>query len=260
MVISEFVKALILAVVQGITEWIPVSSSGHLVVFQHLLGYEGSAVFDVALHFGTLMAVFVYFAKDIMNILRDVFSGKWGTDNGKTGLLIIVASIPAAVIGFAFNEILKNSFQSLLITGMGFAVTGLFLFIASLDFHIKKDILNWKDSLLVGIAQAISILPGVSRSGSTIATGTMLGLDVRSAARFSFLMSIPIIFGANILEAGSQNLNSEVLWAVAVSFFTGFLTLHLIFKYLLTTKKALRWFGAYALSLSIVVIVWALVV
>ncbi len=256
---ASWVSAFLLAIIQGITEWIPVSSSGHLVLFQHILDYEADLLFDVALHFGTLMAVFVYFGKDIVDIIRDVVGMKFDSENGKTGILLIAASVPAAVIGFLFLEVFSNSFDNLILTAMGFAVTGLFLFIASFDFNVKKEILNWKDALLVGCAQALSILPGISRSGSTMASSMLLGLSPKAAARFSFLMAVPIIFGANILVVGNRTLPSELIWATLVSFLTGLLAIHVLFKYILTSKKNLRWFAAYALLMALLTGIYLIV-
>ena len=247
---GNIAEALILAIVQGITEWLPISSSGHLVIFENLLNYESSLTFDVALHFGTLMAVFVYFGRDIIDILRDLLSFRFHSENGKTGLLLIVASIPASIIGFLFYDFFESVFNNLFVTALGFGITGLFLFIASLDFRKKEGKLSYKESFLIGIAQAASILPGISRSGATISSGVLLGQDVKAAARFSFLMSIPVIFGANIFVIGNQKLPPEPIWATLVAFIVGLMTIHILFKFVLTSKKNLRWFAIYALALA----------
>src|SRR3989344_890255 len=154
--INEFISSLILAVIQGATEWLPISSSGHLVLFEKILGFKSGGIqFDVALHFGTLMAVFVYFGKDIVDIIEQILKGNWKSKEAKLGFL---------------------------------------LFIASLDFKNKKKEVGFLDSVLIGFGQAVSILPGVSRSGATISTGLLRGLDEKTAVKFSFLMSIPVIF------------------------------------------------------------------
>ena len=128
--ISEFVASLIIAIVQGVTEWFPVSSSGHLILFEKILNFEnGGLAFDVALHFGTLMAVFVYFGGDIVDIVRDLITGKWKSDNGKLGLMILVATIPAAIVGFLFRNVFETAFGSLMVVSFGFAITGIFLLI-----------------------------------------------------------------------------------------------------------------------------------
>ena len=256
---GELLLALLIAVVQGITEWVPVSSSGHLVLVERLLGFEGGLLFDVALHFGTLMAVFVYFGKDITDIIQDFLKGCFETENGRLGLLLIIATIPAVIVGFLFKDAFEVAFSSLGIVALGFGVTGLFLFIASLDFSRKRRELGYGGSFLIGIAQAFSLFPGVSRSGATMSSGLLLGLREKAAVKFSFLMSIPVIFGANILIIGNRSLEPSLIWATLVSFIIGLLTLHLLYRYVLTSRRNLRWFGAYTLLLALAVGIWSLV-
>ncbi|MFH1425183.1 MAG: undecaprenyl-diphosphate phosphatase [archaeon] len=260
--ISELVSSIIIAIVQGLTEWLPVSSSGHLVLFEKLLGYtSGGLMFDVALHFGTLMAVFVYFGGVIVDIIRDLLSGKWETENGRLGLLIVVATIPAAVVGYLLRAVFENAFISLGVVAMGFAVTGVFLIISSLKFKDKRIAghFGFGKALLVGVAQIFALFPGISRSGSTLGAGLLLGLKEKNAIKFSFLMSIPIIFGANVLAIGNQTLPPNLIWATLVSFFVGLGAIHLLYKKILTNRKNLRWFGGYALLLSIALGIWLLV-
>lgn len=249
---NSFASALIIAIIQGITEWLPISSSGHIVLAQKLLNYNSDLVFDVALHFGTLMSVFVYFGKDISNIFEEVFRLKFNSENGRLGFFILIASIPAGIVGFLFKDVFESIFSDLRIVALGFGITGLFLIITSLDFKIKNKELNWKSSVMVGLAQVLSILPGVSRSGATISTSLLCGLEEKKALRFAFLMAIPVIFGANLIAIGNKRLPSELIWATLVAFLVGLASLHIIYKYLLTSRRNLRWFGIYALSLSIV--------
>ncbi len=255
---NDFVSAIILAIVQGITEWIPVSSSGHLVLVERLLNYNGGLFFDVALHFGTLMAVFVYFGRDITNILEDLLKGRWKSENGRLGIYILIATIPAGIVGTIFLNYFEQIFGNLLFVALGFGITGLLLFIASIDVKRKRE-LNIKGAFLIGLAQIASIFPGISRSGTTISSGLLLGLNEKDAVKFSFLMSIPIIFGANILTIGNRVLPKELIWATLVSFFVGLGAIHVLYKYVLLDKKRLRWFGGYALLLGLIVLVWSLV-
>lgn len=243
-------------------------------------------MFDVALHFGTLMAVFVYFGKDIVDIVRDLVGGRFGTENGRLGILVLAATIPAAVVGFFLKNVFEVAFSSLGIVALGFAITGVFLLVVSVSGRGKgvpparlkimqksRSVLrggevagreerfgfvNWKKfgfakALLVGAAQIFSLFPGISRSGATLGSGLLLGLDEKHALKFSFLMSIPIIFGANILAIGSKTLPSELIWATLVSFVVGLGTIHLLYGYLLTNRKNLKWFALYALALAVVV-------
>jgi undecaprenyl-diphosphatase len=252
---NEFIASIILAIVQGLTEWLPVSSSGHLVLFQKLLGVNVDLTFDVALHFGTLMAVFVYFGAEIMDILKDLISGKFKTENGKLGLFIILATIPAALAGYFFKELFEQAFSSLWVVAFGFAITGVFLLIVSFA-KVKASKLNGKKALTVGLAQVFSILPGVSRSGTTIGTGILSGLDEKSAIKFSFLMSIPIIFGANVLTVGANKLPQSLIWATLVSFVIALGAIHLLYGKILAMKKNMKWFGAYTLILAVLIILY----
>tara|TARA_Y100000310_G_scaffold345322_1_gene463772 strand:+ start:3023 stop:3823 length:801 start_codon:yes stop_codon:yes gene_type:complete len=262
--VDGIIAALIIAVVQGLTEWLPVSSSGHLVLFERILNYPGGLLFDVALHFGTLMAVFVYFGKDITDIIQDLLKGKWGSENGRLGLLLIVATIPATVVGFFFRGVLEVVFSSLGIAALGFGITGLFLLIASLDIRVggrklgfgKGRKLGFGGAFWIGIAQVLSLFPGISRSGATISSGLLLGLKEKAALKFAFLMSVPIIFGANILAVGNKTLEPELIWASLVSFFVGLGAIHIMYKYILTSRKNLRWFALYALLLSLGLGIW----
>jgi undecaprenyl-diphosphatase len=257
---NGLISALLIAIVQGITEWLPVSSSGHLVLAEKLLGYsDGGLIFDVALHFGTLMAVFVYFGQDIMNILEDLLRGKWNSENGKTGLLLIVASIPVAIVGFAFREYFEAVFSSIGVIALGFGITGIFLFIASIDLRgLKRKSVGFLDAVFMGVVQTFALLPGISRSGSTISAGLLSGLEQKKAVRFAFLMAIPVIFGANIVGIGSGKIPSEMIWATIVSFVVGLATIHLLVRYVLTSRKSLRWFALYCLILATALGVWIL--
>jgi len=260
--VSELVSALILAVVQGITEWFPISSSGHLVLFEELLGYSGGLLFSVALHFGTLMAVFVYFGKDITDIFRDLLSGRFDTEHGKMGLLLLVASIPAAIVGFSIKNVFEDVFLNLGIVAFGFGITGLFLLISSFNFQQKigkiRD-LGYGRTFLIGIAQAFSLVPGISRSGATMSLGVLLGLNEKNAMKFAFLMSIPVIFGANILAIGNTALPTELIWATLLSFVVGLVSIHVVFKYVLINRKNFRWFAAYCLLLALGLGIWILI-
>ncbi len=247
--VSELVSSIIIAIVQGMTEWLPVSSSGHLVLTEKILGVKGGLTFDVALHFGTLMAVFVYFGRDIVDIIEDLLRGKFESENGRLGLLVLAATAPAALIGFLFKNVFEYVFSDLGIVAFGFAVTGVFLLIASIA-KVKNKRFGYFGALTVGFAQVFALFPGVSRSGVTLGAGLLTGLEEKSALKFSFLMSIPVIFGANILAVGNESLPPNLVWATLVSFFIGLITIHVLYKRVLTDRKNLRWFALYALLLA----------
>tara|TARA_Y100000034_G_C6908541_1_gene422426 strand:- start:605 stop:1375 length:771 start_codon:yes stop_codon:yes gene_type:complete len=249
----ELIKVLIIAIVQGITEWVPVSSSGHNVLFESILQYEGGLMFNVALHFGTLMAVFVYFGKEITDIFQDLLGGKWKSENGRLGLLLLWATVPAGLVGYLMRDVLESVFSDLRIVALGFGITGLVLLISSLDLKKKGRKLTFTGAFMIGVAQIFALIPGVSRSGSTMSAGLLLGLREESAVKFAFLMSIPVIFGANILVVGGETLPGDLIWASLVSFFVGLGAIHILYTKLLRNKKNLRWFGVYALVLAVLV-------
>jgi undecaprenyl-diphosphatase len=247
----KLIETIIIAFIQGLTEWLPVSSSGHLVLAEKFLNQSPSLTLQVALHFGTLMSVFVYFGKDITDILQDILRFRFKTENGKLGIFIIIATIPAAIAGFLLKNTVSSILTNLTITTISFGITGLLLIIASFPQKTNPKKLNHINSLIIGISQIFTIFPGISRSGTTISTGLLLGLKEKTALKFSFLMSIPIIFGANILVIGNQTLPPELIWATLVSFIVGLITIHLLYKHILTSRKNLRYFGFYALTLSL---------
>jgi len=271
--VSELISALIMAVVQGLTEWLPVSSSGHLLIAEKLLGFGGGMLFDVAVHFGTLVAVFVYFGRDVVDMVEAFLKGAWKSEHGRLFWLLILASVPAGIIGFFFRDLFEIAFASLGVAAVGFGVTGLLLLITSLSSSKlgahpptqvgkKKD--NGKkvgvmDAVVMGVAQVFALLPGISRSGATLSTGVLSGLKEETAVKFAFLMSIPVIFGANILVIGNQRLEPSLIWATLVSFLVGLGTIHILYSSWLKNRKNLKWFGGYALVLAVVVGVWSLV-
>lgn len=250
---------ILLAVIQGISEWFPISSSGHIVLFSKFFDFANSISFDVALHFGTLMAVFVYFGQDIVNIIEDILKGKWQSENSKLGFMIIIASIPAAIAGFLLKSVFESAFSSLLVVFFGFAITSLLLFIVSFSGKKSgKSIPRQKDSWIIGIAQAFAILPGISRSGATISAGLLSGLNEKSAMKFSFLLAIPAIFGASILELGNQTLPREFIIPTLISFVVGMLTIHLLLKFISKDRKNFIWFAIYDLVIALVTLGYVL--
>ena len=188
-------QAIIFGIVQGITEFFPISSSGHLVILQALMGLkEPQLAFDIFLHLGTLLSILIFFRKDILRL--------FGEDK-RLFLLLVIASIPTFIIGFLFKDTVERFFAMPKVVGSMLGLTGAWLVLASLYTKrqpVKKGpgILN---SILIGIAQGVAIMPGISRSGATIATGILTGLDRELSFKFSFLLAIPAILGASILKA-----------------------------------------------------------
>ena len=243
-------QAIILGIVQGLTEFIPVSSSAHLVLVPWLLGWELPAdakfVFDVLVQLGTLAAVIVYFWKDLVAIAVAVLTGlargkPFGTPEARLGWLVVLATIPAVVLGLLFKDFFEAAFGSPTGTAALLLVTAAALVVAERVGRGTREVtgITWLDALLIGLAQAVSILPGVSRSGSTISAGRALGLARPAAARFSFLMSVPVMVGAGVV-AGKDlvdvpNFSSYVLpigLAMVVAGVVGFLCIRWLISYL----------------------------
>lgn len=252
----EIIWAIILGVVQGITEWIPVSSSGHLVIIQQLFNLESDILFDLILHLGTLLALFIYFRKDLLNILKSIVSLNFKSPNGKLALFVIIGTIPAALIGFIFHDFFTSLFSSLKYVAIALIFNGLFLFISEKRLGNKE--LNFKNTFLIGLAQAISIIPGISRSGSTIGTGLLLGIKREDAGKFSFLLSIPIILGASLYEISRNSINSFSLTPLLIGFITsfifGFLTLKILMK--MIKEKKFHYFSYYCIIVGLILLLF----
>jgi len=265
----DYIQVLIMAIVQGVAEFLPISSSGHLVVLQDLFQALGSTLkgdsltWTIALHFGTLLSVLVVFRKRIWSLL---------TSDRRVIPLVIIATIPAVIAAIAIkvlgaDDILKNS----LIAGFCFPITGFILLWCS-DKSGKTDCrdLSWTNAAIIGLVQAVAILPGISRSGSTICASLLCGMKRDEAATFSFLMAIPAIGGGMLLEIldlakemknGTKNFGSTddlmlMGFGVLLSFVVGVLALMLLMKWLQQGK--LKYFAYWLFLLGPVVVVWQL--
>jgi len=199
-------KSIILGIVQGLTEFLPVSSSGHLVIFQKLLKFNDPGVlFEIAVHLGTLVAVIIYFRKDIWEIIKSIFNWrKDAPENIKYAhhllFYLIISSVITAIIGFAFKDTFESLFENTVLVGFMLIITGGFLFASDKIRNTTKKKMSVPSSLLVGLAQSIAIIPGISRSGATITAGIFTGRTRDLSTRFSFLLSIPAILGATLLK------------------------------------------------------------
>jgi len=192
-------ESIFLGILQGLTEWFPVSSSGHLVLFQKLMGVDVPIAYNVYLHLGTLLVLFGFFWKDIKEIFRDTLSLRFKTKNGKMGLFIIIGSFVTMIIGLLFYDFFSGFFTNLYYVGYAFIFTGILLFLSKYVKGGEKDV-GLFNSIVIGIAQGVSLIPGVSRSGATISVGMLSGMDRVKAARFSFLLSIPAVIGAALID------------------------------------------------------------
>ncbi|MCD6412822.1 MAG: undecaprenyl-diphosphate phosphatase [Elusimicrobia bacterium] len=250
---SEIFKGIFVGVVQGITEFLPVSSSGHLVIARSILGKTSSGFEEIAfLHLATLFAVFFYFRRELLELI-DGFFAKSGVSARKTVLYLFIASIPAGIVGFAFKDFIEGAFSGgrTRLVSLFFAVNSVIL-IASDYIKAKGKKLNAFNSFFIGVFQAVSVLPGISRSGSTITAGVFSGLERSFAVRFSFFMSIPAIFFGNILFNSFTN-NVFSIPSIAgflAAFFSGIFSIAVLMK--VVQKARLRYFGFYTLLVAIV--------
>lgn len=268
----NLLQAIVLGIVQGATEFIPVSSHGHLLLIPWLFGWEEPGLlFDTMLHWGTLFAVFVYFRRDLANIItsviRDLLRGTpFASPDSRLGWLVVLATIPAALFGFLFEEQLETLFTDPVSVAISLIISGVILWVSETLGNRTRGLeaLNWKDAVWIGLAQAVAILPAISRSGSTIATGLALGLERPTAARFSFLMSAPIVFGAGLLqvadvaETGIPRDTALLMVAGLVAAgITGYLCIRFLISYLAT--RSLRTFAIYCWVVGAAALVLALV-
>jgi undecaprenyl-diphosphatase len=252
----DLIQTLILAVIQGVTEWLPISSSGHLVVAQEYFGLAPPVIFDVMLHVGTLLVVLIVFWKDVAEILKAVAQLDFDTEEGKLAVFIVVGNIPTALIGFIFRGVFKPLFYDPLTVGLALLGTGCILYVSKYGKNGKE--MSYSDAFLMGIAQGIAIIPGVSRSGVTIATGLLSKLRKEKAFKFSFLLSIPAVVGAVILESEDLVLGEidglTMVLGVTVSMIVGYVALKLLRRLLLKERFHLFAFYCWLLGTAIVAI------
>jgi undecaprenyl-diphosphatase len=249
----ELIQAIILGLVQGFTEWLPISSSGHLILAQKLMNLNIPIAFDVVLHVGTLIAVIVFFWKDILKILKSLFSFKTKDENFKLAVYVVIGTIPISIIGFLFLDFFESLFLSTTVVGIGFLITGILLLLSKFGNSNKN--LNWLKSLTIGIGQAISLVPGISRSGSTISVGLMNGVKKSEVFKYSFLLSIPAIIGASLVEYNKiifSDLSFYSFVGMIIAAASGYLAIKIVRKSLLSEKFYL--FAIYCFILGIIVL------
>jgi len=242
----DLLSSIFLGILQGLTEFFPVSSSGHLVIAQGLIPNftQEGVLFDVFLHAGTVLAVLYYFRKTILKITPKYLS------------FLLIGTIPAGLAGLFFSTPIEILFGKLSFVGFALIFTAILNFLTD-RLNVKKQKMSIKNSLLVGLAQAIAIIPGISRSGSTIFAGTGLGLKREKAAEFSFLLSVPAIIGANILQFfkygpdGMGNMGIYMAGFLA-AFFSGILAINLVLRFLLSSRFKI--FAVYCLIIGVSVL------
>jgi undecaprenyl-diphosphatase len=268
----SFIDALILGLLQGLTEFLPVSSSGHLVLGQEVLGViqSDNITFEVFVHFGTLFSILAIFWRDVWQIFSNLFQGLRRpsaipvllreNEHFRLAALIVVGSIPAAIIGFTFKPYVEKAFSDVNLVGVMLIFTGLVLYLTKLARPKPGKNVGWGTAVFIGFAQAIAIMPGISRAGMTISAGLFAGVAREEAARFSFLLALPAIFGATLLESFeiySQPIETDFLIALIVgtvaAFIAGYVAIRTIFFVLKRDKFS--YFSFYCLTVGLIVIV-----
>ncbi|MFA7209742.1 MAG: undecaprenyl-diphosphate phosphatase [Parcubacteria group bacterium] len=257
---SEIIQSAALGLAQGLGEFLPISSSAHLVILPWLFGFSDPGLaFDVALHFGTLVAVLGYFWRDWLDIFRSALLKKESRMGYAENMLwlLMAATIPGAIIGLALESKAETVFRNPLLIAVALSAMGLALYITDKKAKQEKGMseIGWKEALSIGFSQAIAIIPGISRSGITITTGLIQGLDRVSAARFSFLLSTPIIFGAAILKMPrlfESGMDMGVFTGILVSAASGYLAIRYLMRFV--EKTSYRIFFWYRIIFAAVII------
>lgn len=254
---ASITETVILGIIQGLTEWLPVSSSGHLAVAKEFFGWKPPIIFYVLLHVGTLFVIVAFFRKDIMEILKALARRDFKSEEGKLGAFVVVGSIPTAVISYVFQDLFESFFDNLFVVGVALLTTGFLLFVS--ERREDDRTLSYLDSLLMGIAQGVAIIPGVSRSGSTISTGLLRRVERETVFKFSFLLSIPAVLGATIAKSGDLDLLISGVDVIAVavgiiaSMVVGYLSLKVLLK--IVIKQKFHWFAFYCWTAGALVLV-----
>lgn len=261
-------QAVVLGIIQGLSEFLPISSSAHLALAPWLLGWEDPGLaFDVALHFGTLLAVLWYFRSEWAALVRAAFgiitTGRIETPEKRRVIYLILATIPGAIGGYLLQEQAATSFRSPQLIGITVIVVGIVLWLVDklVDQRRVLGEMRWIDALLIGLSQAVALIPGVSRSGATMTTSRGLRFDRESAAEFSFLMSMPIIVAAIVMEGpkalAESGLTNEIMSGVAASAISGWLAISVLMRYVSRHSYGIFAFYRVVFGIGVLAVLYA---
>ena len=260
----EIIKAIVLGIVQGIGEFLPISSSAHLILVPYLLNWSANSMaFDVALHFGTLLAVLVIFFRDwwdlFMGAVKKVTKGKESFQN-KMFWYLVIATIPGALLGFLLEDIVENVFRTKIwLIATSLAVMGVLIYLgdrwADEHYKIETDFkhISLKQAFIIGLSQALAIIPGFSRSGTTILSARLMGLSKSAATKFTFLLSVPIIAGATILKVPDLEFSVYTFIGIFVSFIVGIFSIKFLLNYI--KKHDFSVFAIYRVIFAVIILV-----
>lgn len=253
---DQLIRTIALGILQGLTEWLPISSTGHLKIFEKFLGLSVPILFDVFLHFGTLAVILVFFRNDVKGVLEAFLRLDFKKDYGRFVPLIIVGTVPTAIIGLVFIEFLEGTLQNFLATALAFVACGIVL-CSGKTGKVKADSISFPKAFVIGVAQGFAVVPGLSRSGLTVTAALLLGIKPDKAFKFSFFLSIPAIIGALALtlckesgELAASNLGLvEAAAGTVAAFAVGYLALKLLRRVIMEGK--LHFFAFYCWALGI---------
>ena len=261
----KYIEAIIIGIIQGFTEFLPISSSGHLEIGKALFGNEAigqeSLFLTLVLHFATALSTMVVFKNEIREILKGLLDFEMN-DHTKFSIKIIISMIPAILVGLFFQNQIEALFsKNLVLVGVMLLFTAMILFLADLASDTQKKV-TFSNAFVLGIVQAIAILPGISRSGSTIASAVLLGIDRQKATRFSFLMVLPLIFGSmakTIIDSEGIPQNSNIT-ILAIGFISAFISGIVACKWMITIvkKSQLRYFSYYCIFVGVITLIYGL--
>jgi undecaprenyl-diphosphatase len=250
----SILEAVLLGIIQGITEWLPISSSGHLVIFQELFNIKASIMFDLMLHIGSLIVILIIFYKDILRVVSSVFNDD--KEGKKLLLLLALSTIITAIIGLLFQDFFESLFTNIKAVGIALIATAILLFSVKLVKVNRKKAMGISDAIIIGLMQGIAIIPGISRSGTTISAGLLRGIDRELAIRFSFLLFIPAIIGATILQLNDfviEEINiMPMIVGLIVSVIVSYITVKMLIKIIKTHKFYM--FGYYCLAVGLIIV------
>lgn len=257
-------QAIILGIVQGLTELLPISSSAHLNIIPWILGWDkipefvsSFEGFDVALHFGTLLAIVLFFFKDWIELIKGGYKlaiKKEKSTQGRMFWYIVLATIPGGIIGFLLDHFLEDALTKPIIIAIALIVMGIILYIVDKNAksNTKYEEMSLKQTFLIGFSQALAFIPGVSRSGITMTTGRLMGVDRESTAKYSFLLSTPIVFAATLYKLKDFVFSVPFFIGILVSFLVGILVIKFLLQYL--KKGSFKFFAVYRVILGIIII------
>lgn len=265
LLLNQLFTVIILGLIQGVSEWLPISSTAHLRIAEYFLGFQATPLFNVFLHIGTLSVVIFYFRREIKIILTDLVHLDFHSEYGRFIPLIVVASIPTGIIGLLYDKFLADNYQTFLIMGITFLVGATLLFSSKFGKENQTQV-SYRKALVMGAAQGAASFPGLSRSGSTISSGLLQGVKREMAFKFSFLLSIPAIIGdlgvdaylerGSLVSQGVGVSSLNLLVGLVFTVIAGYFAIVLVKK--LVLNKKYHYFAVYTFALGVVLITLAL--